>query len=88
MKEPGPDLAATFVELIHTLLHDPDARLDFFSVNTDSLFYFLTNNGLIMVMEAAGGTDTGFVFCRFSPGNTGGATTATCRRCSQSSCSV
>lgn len=30
--EPGPDVVVNFVELIHSLLKDPEARQEFFTV--------------------------------------------------------
>lgn len=30
--EPGPDIVVNFVELIHSLLKDPEARQEFFTV--------------------------------------------------------
>lgn len=32
VKESGPDVVVTLVQLIHTLLKDPEARQEFFTV--------------------------------------------------------
>lgn len=40
--EPGPDIVVNFVELIHSLLKDPEARQEFFTV-TFCIYLWKTN---------------------------------------------
>lgn len=50
VKESGPDVVVTLVQLIHTLLKDPEARQEFFTVTfcmylwETKLFCFLTDH--------------------------------------------